>query len=160
MSFIGVLQIQIRSSPSEGCVRPPDPSHPAPACRCRRYSKLAVGVEGGVAMNVIFSRKMTLHHASTPQQQLICSNSGCLEILGEPRRQCKYRVRRQRKLLVLRRSFLDVIDHENGIGTFGFFEFETELAVDGVEERQGAVGVGAVDRVARGGQDLVGGAEA
>ena len=62
--------------------------------------------------------------------------------------------------LVFGGGLLDVIDDEDGVRTFGLFQFETQLFVDGVEDRKGAIGVGAVGGISGGGKDLIGGAEA
>ena len=53
-----------------------------------------------------------------------------------------------------------MIDDEDGVRTFGLFQFETQLFVDGVEDGEGAIGVGAVGGISGGGKDLIGGAEA
>jgi hypothetical protein len=53
-----------------------------------------------------------------------------------------------------------VIDDEDGVRSFGLFQFEPQLSVDGVEDREGAIGVGVVGGISRGGKDLIGGAEA
>ena len=37
-----------------------------------------------------------------------------------------------------------MIDDEDRVRTFGLFQFETQLFVDGVEDRDSAIGVGAV----------------
>jgi len=62
--------------------------------------------------------------------------------------------------LVFGGGLLDVIDDEDGVRTFGLFQFETQLFVDGVEDGEGAIGVGAVGGISGGGKDLIGGAEA
>ena len=62
--------------------------------------------------------------------------------------------------LVFGGGLLDVIDDEDGVRTLGLFQFETQLFVDGVEDGEGAIGVGAVGGISGGGKDLIGGAEA
>ena len=54
-----------------------------------------------------------------------------------------------------------MIDDEDRVRTFGLFHFETQLFVDGVEDGEGAIGVGGVGGIpSRCGKKLFGGAEA
>src|ERR1700678_2671015 len=62
--------------------------------------------------------------------------------------------------LVFGGGFLDVIDDEDGVRAFGLFQFETQLFVDGVEDGEGAIGVGVVGGISGGGKNPIGGAEA
>ena len=62
--------------------------------------------------------------------------------------------------LVFGGRFLDVIDDEDRVRTFGLIQFETQLFVDSVEDGERAIGVGAVGGISGGGKDLIGGAEA
>lgn len=52
---------------------------------------------------------------------------------------------------VLRRLFFDLVDDEHGRWALLFLEFEPELLVDGVKERDGASGVGRDRCIDRGG---------
>ena len=47
-----------------------------------------------------------------------------------------------------------MIDDEDGVRTFGLFQFETQLFVDSIEDGEGAVGVGAVGGLRRCGRIL------